>query len=224
MGMKKLLVAVFAACAVATLGFGQASALSGSPYPTSQNGVDLSWPNCSTAVPSGTPFGIVGVSGGLAYDAGNSCLSSEAKKFSHLSLYANTGLYIDSSTPTSNYSKAYAAGNCATAPNPAVCGAYNYGLLSGKQIATYSVAQGVSSPQWWLDIETSNTWNSNTSLNQQSLQGAYDGIHNILPSVTIGAYSTASQWTQITGSSFKPGWPVWYATTERKAASAGKYW
>ena len=204
----------------------QASALS--PYQTGQVGVDISWPNCSASVPAGTPFGVVGVSYGRAYSVVNPCLGTEAANFPNgkLSLYANTGLNIDKTSPETYYQKAFAKGNCAADLNPDVCGARSYGYYAGQQIAQQSIDAGVKSPNWWLDIETVNTWNGGPSLDAQSIQGEYDGIHSVLdpvqPGVVIGAYSTNYQWNTIAGS-FKPGWNVWYATAERRASAAIKY-
>lgn len=219
--MKRIVSSLLVFVSILVLLTNQVSALS--PYPSGQVGVDVSWPNCSATIPNGAPFGIVGVSAGRAYDAGNPCLKAEASHFTNLSLYANTGLNIDTTSSTTNYEKAYQKANCATALDPAICGAYYYGYYAGAQIANQSVAAGVSSSNWWLDLEMSNTWNSDVSLNDQSLQGEYDGLHSVLPSITIGAYSTNYQWGLLAGSTFKPGWNVWYATAERRASQVPQY-
>lgn len=165
--------------------------------------------------PSGA-FGIIGVSGGLVY-ADNSCVASEATYFNNVSLYANTGFNLDT-TAGSYFEQAMAYGNCTTNS----CGAYYYGYLAGVHAAKYAQSQGVSSPTWWLDVETGNTWNSDTSLNRQALQGEYDGINATAAPTTIGVYSTTSQWGSITGG-WLNNWPVWYATAVHKKSQAIPY-
>jgi hypothetical protein len=60
------------------------------------------------------------------------------------------------------------------------------------------VSDTASSYPWWLDVETGNTWQSNTSMNVADLQGMVAGLQ-AAGVQTIGAYSTASQWNNITG-------------------------
>ncbi|HET9098297.1 MAG TPA: hypothetical protein VFN51_01640 [Candidatus Saccharimonadales bacterium] len=223
--MKKILSSITATLAVAVFAIGQAAALTGSPYPSGQIGVDVSWPNCSAKISAGEPFGVVGVSYGLAYSAVNPCLAAEAHHFTNLSLYANTGLNVTNSTTDSPYwDTALLQCNGDT-----TCAAYHYGYNAGVQIANQSVAAGVSSNNWWLDVETGNTWQADTSLNDQSLQGEYDGLHKVLPNINIGAYSTDYQWGKIAGN-WKPvdtttntPWAVWYATGVHRASQAAPY-
>src|SRR6185503_8876874 len=92
--MKRLALFVSTLFITGTLGFSQAFA--SSVYTTGSTGVDVSYPNCSTAI-SKASFGIVGVTGGLVYGT-NSCLRAEAGHFGNLSLYANTGLNASSSS------------------------------------------------------------------------------------------------------------------------------
>ena len=61
---------------------------------------------------------------------------------------------------------------------------------------------------WWLDIETANLWNGNTSLNASVIKGAINRLSQ--PGMTIGIYSTKYQWTWIAGN-FNPGLPNWVA-------------
>ncbi|WP_249018656.1 hypothetical protein [Conexibacter sp. S30A1] len=51
---------------------------------------------------------------------------------------------------------------------------------------------------WWLDVETANTWQSNTAMNVADLQGMIAGL-KAAGAATVGAYSTASQWDTVTG-------------------------
>lgn len=60
---------------------------------------------------------------------------------------------------------------------------------------------------WWMDVETVNTWQAGTTgqaMNVADLQGMIAGLQQAGAS-TIGAYSTSSQWDQITGSGSSSG-------------------
>jgi len=71
------------------------------------------------------------------------------------------------------------------------------GAINAQQTTTTVPATPGSYP-WWLDVETANTWQSDTAMNVADLQGmiaAFEaaGVTN------VGAYSTSSQWDSITG-------------------------
>lgn len=208
--MKKILSIVSIALVVPVL-FAQA-ALASTVYPAGSTGVDVSYPNCATAIPN-VSYGMVGVTGGLVYSH-NACLAAQASRFSNLSLYVNTGL--NTSTSSSYYAQAQAGCN-----GDVYCAAYNYGYNAAKDAISYAAVQGVSSPKWWLDVETSNTWDSDVLQNRRSLQGAYEALQ-ANGATTIGAYSTTYQWQTITGS-WKNGWPGWGATTFTTAKQAQTY-
>jgi hypothetical protein len=183
-----------------------------SVYPAGSLGVDVSYPNCSVTIPK-VDFGIVGVTGGLVYSQ-NPCLAAQAKKFTNLSLYINTGL--NASASSSYYTKAQVGCN-----GDMNCAAYNYGYNAANDALAYAASQGVTSSKWWLDVETENTWNVDVNQNRQSLQGAYDAL--VASGVTtVGAYSTTAQWLTITGG-WKNNWPSWGATTWTTAKQAKTY-
>jgi hypothetical protein len=75
--------------------------------------------------------------------------------------------------------------------------------LINAQEQSVSVPGAASSYPWWLDVETANTWQSGTSgqaMNIADLQGMIAALQASPNSVTaVGAYSTSSQWNQITG-------------------------
>jgi hypothetical protein len=181
-------------------------------YATGTSGIDISYPSCSATVPADADFGIVGVSGGRVY-TDNSCAQAEAAHFSNVSIYLNTGLVT-----TGNYfSQAMQYGNCGKDRS---CGAYWYGYLAGVHAYDYAVSQGLAgSATWWLDVETTNSWNSKTTLNNQSILGEHQAIADSTPATAtspravIGVYARPGQWSKITGGGLKShAWPVWYAT------------
>ena len=208
--MKKIF-ASFAAVVVAPVLFTSVSFAS-SLYPTGSLGVDVSYPNCPAKV-SGVSFGIVGVTNGLVYGH-NSCAASEAKQFPTVGLYANTGLNASSS---SQYYVAAQAG----CNGDTLCAAYNYGFNAGKDALSYASSQGLSTNNWWLDVETMNTWNKDVAQNQKSLQGEYDALV-ASGATTVGVYSTTAQWQSISGG-WQNNWPSWGATTWTTPAQAQTY-
>lgn len=193
-------------------GAGNGSGTTNPYYVTGTVGEDVSTPNCSS-VPSGS-FGIVGVTGGLVYSA-NDCLAQQANYFDDLSLYVNTGLNASASSP--HYQQAITeCGN-----NDATCAAYHYGYNAGLDAINVAKNAGVTSNRWWLDVENVNTWDANTLLNRQSLQGEYDALKDN-GAAMVGAYSTTAQWDSITDS-WQNGWYTWGATTWTRASQAAKY-
>ena len=188
------------------------SAVAQGIYVSGTNGVDVSYPNCSARL-SKAAFGIVGVTGGLLYSH-NNCLAAEAASFSNSSLYMNTGWYDQSSHLNSSSPL-----QCAGGDNN--CLAYNYGYNAALDAINYANSQGAHSSTWWLDVETSNSWNSDANQNRSSLQGSYDALKNS-GAVTIGAYSTTAQWQSITGG-WLNGWPNWGASTWSTARQAATY-
>lgn len=208
--MKKLLVSIVTLLSVSVL-FTQ-GAFASTVYSTGSAGVDVGYPNCTAKIPK-VDFGIVGVTDGLVYSY-NSCAAAEAKNFSNLSLYLNTGLNASSSS--SYYVQAQVGCN-----GDVYCAAYNYGYNAAKDAISYVNSQGLGSDKWWLDVETVNSWSNDGVQNQKSLQGEYDAlIAN--GATTVGVYSTTAQWQSITGS-WQNNWPSWGATTWTTAARAQSY-
>jgi hypothetical protein len=229
MGVRGLAVVVGVALASAPVAM--AKHPSGGGGGTSA-GYDISYPQCTTGYPSSPAFGIVGVNGGLANDA-NKCFGSElqwALASPGLANQPKASLYINTANPgpapgvtdwpTSGSTPSY--GTCDGSWSKAcsyVYGEqradYSYGL-----VAATSSTVAASAP-WWLDIETANSWATSatggyTQLNIAAVQGFIAGLRGSGASGSVGVYSTAYQWNQITGltaqttgsglGSSPPGW------------------
>ncbi len=207
----KNFIMIIGTALIAAVFFGQ-SALASTVYPAGAEGVDVSHPNCGVAIPR-VNFGVVGVNGGLVF-SDNPCVAAQAKNFTNLSLYMNTGL---NANPSSTY-YAQAQQGCNGDAN---CAAYNYGYNAGTYAINYAKSKGVESTKWWLDVETMNTWNADVMQNRQSIQGAYDAAV-ASGATTVGVYSTTSQWKTITGG-WLNNWPSWGATTWTTARQAKTY-
>jgi len=187
------------------------------PKPTA-GGYDISWPQCNNPYPANPAFGIVSASDGVAY-SDNPCLASEYVWAAGAP--RAPGFYMNTADPGSQSTHW-------TSPGPKSCGgssddlgcSYNYGWNAADHAFAYAARQTTGTPTtaWWLDIETSNTWSTNTAANNADISGMVDYFHG--KSLTVGVYSTKFQWTQITGglSLAVPNW-VAGATSSTQAAS-----
>ncbi|WP_235779468.1 glycoside hydrolase family 25 domain-containing protein [Sinomonas notoginsengisoli] len=210
-------------------------------------GIDISWPQCGTSVPTNQAFGIVGVNDGLA-NTTNPCLSDQLKwaaaskggtAQAKVQLYVNTanpgGLntasWPTSSTPQNPYSQA-----CTGGDTPACAWQYGWNRASedvDTRFAPAASAAGLSADpaayRWWLDVELDNTWKTGgTSADQTSNRAVLEGMtaHFTSRGAKVGLYATAYQWGQIAGavpaSSNLTGLDNWRpgATTQRAAQAA----
>ncbi len=113
--------------------------------------------------------------------------------------------------------------------------AYQYGLNLAFQdlelffipaAAGAAVSDSPADYPWWLDVETTNSWQAGTSgraMNSAVLEGMVAGLQ-AAGSGPIGVYSTASQWFAVTGGATSGGplsaLPVWIPGA-RKLSAAG---
>lgn len=191
-------------------------------------GADVSYPECGGALPLGQAFGVVGVNGGRANTlnpclAGE--LSWAAYKSSgdsvepKVSVYLNTGdpgnSYLGEAVadwpnsgitpfgvclPTVIYARLFGAGQVSLA-----C-AFEYGYQKSEADALWLrkaarrdhlPSQPAAYP-FWLDVETTNSWQNSTLLNAADLEGMVAALQ-LAGVVHLGVYAFAPQWDQITG-------------------------
>jgi len=180
--------------------------------PPPSSGYDVSYPQCSSALPSSPQFGIVGVNGGRVYSA-NSCLATEYAwaQTSTGTTYPKVGFYANTGDPGPALSTHWPTGQT----SPQACDgtwsegcSYDYGWNAAAD--SFAKAVGVAgttaarAAYWWLDVETGNSWagpsdsSSWAALNTKDLQGAaaYLASQGV---GQVGFYSTGYQWGQITG-------------------------
>jgi hypothetical protein len=177
--------------------------------PVTSRGYDISWPQCGSAYPSNPAFGIVGVNKGIVFSP-NPCLASQIQwgGGSAAQLYANTGNpgpALSSHWPKGQTSPRF----CDPAnPDTADC-AFDYGYNAAADsyadaVAAYQSLGLATTPAgatWWLDVETSNSWRSDTSLNVAALQGEVAYLTTVAHVAGLGIYSTSYQWGVIAGGS-----------------------
>lgn len=164
-------------------------------------GFDISYPQCPDSFPEQTfSFAIIGVNGGKAF-LPNTCLFNQyhwAKKAkADISLYMNLNF---PSGDTSSYVTVGFLGICLK--SDLTCQAYNYGYNAAKDAYHYASSQFATSPIWWIDIETANTWSDNLVLNNHVLQGAIDFLN--AEYIQVGVYSTKREWQIVMGTDFIP--------------------
>jgi hypothetical protein len=203
------------ATAAATKGGGGGSGGGGKP---ATRGFDISYPQCDAPYPANPAFAIVGVNGGRPYVAGNPCLASQLTWGGR----EKAELYVNTANPDPSRSSYWPTGKTTprycdpAATNSADC-SYDYGWYAAAD--SYAKAQSAytelgitaspSATAWWLDVETSNSWQASTTNNIAVLQGEVDYLRSV--GVTrIGFYSTTVQWGTITGGtktfSAMPSW------------------
>jgi len=207
-------------------------ALAGTPLAPTATGFDISFPQCTEALPPSPGFGVVGVNGGTTFSA-NQCLAreltwSEGAANETPAFYANTenpGPANASNWPTNQQTPRECSG-----ANSVAC-SYDYGWNAARLAFANAVNaesdDGASSPTasaiaapWWLDVETGNKWET-IEYGRSSATGTYDeaSIEGMIASfenigvTSVGVYSTSQQWNVITvgTESTFPAVPVWLA-------------
>jgi hypothetical protein len=171
-------------------------------------GNDISYPQCGRSYPSGQAFAIVGVNGGKASNF-NQCFASEwawaqtstaATSQPPAQLYVNTGNPGDvlaqynvtdwptSSVPDDPY------GTCSGTWTDDLPCSWEYGYERASADIDFV---GSASGRWWLDIETANSWTSDTAKNQASLEGMVYALSHA--EATVGIYASSGSWSSLFG-------------------------
>jgi hypothetical protein len=193
------------------------------PYTVGTTGFDISYPNCSSALPVGDSFAVVGVGGGRPFTA-NSCVGSEWTEAQTAtgtapSLYLNTGYAgaysrnIDAPCTTA-VSSALASGVFSGLGKHALSQAEQAWEIGCSEVDYANTVKPNVPAMWWADVETGNSWSTNASLNDYTI----DGISYQMGVLGGGGiYSTSTMLASITGS------PTWEPTPAATAhwVSAG---
>ncbi|MHB1502233.1 MAG: hypothetical protein ACYCYK_14060 [Candidatus Dormibacteria bacterium] len=200
--------ALITAAAVIGLGLLPVSAAVTNPFPSGSSGFDVSYPNCTSQLPSGDSFAIVGATGGRPFTT-YGCLKNLWKNAAKVtggstpSLYFNTG-----------YSGAYGRDISSTACTGSAVPTTLFSTLTGHQLkqaqqaweigcseADYAMGLAPATPtMWFADIETGNSWSNNVTLNQFTIDGLSWAMANLGTPYLGGIYSSATMWSTITGS------------------------
>ncbi len=176
------------------------------PSVGSPTGLDVSYPQCNSRLPTGQSFAIVGVNGGTATTT-NPCLDEQlewAAASTGDTVHDQIQLYVNTGNPGSGsaywpQSGSTPYGDCDATASEAC--AYQYGWERAVDDAT---TRGISAPEqymWWLDVEIANTWDygeGGHARNAAVLEGMTDYFTSIGVR-GVGIYSTAYQWGHIVG-------------------------
>ncbi len=236
LGVRGLVVALALLAAVVGLP-GTASAA-----PT-RVGYDVSHPQCGTTLPSARAFAVVGVNGGTASKV-NPCLATQLRWAERsngsvdtqpkVQLYLNTanpGQVRDqvSTWPTSGETP---YGSCDGGNDLPCSWQYGYERAQNSVVVYFTPAArkaGVdrvpSRYTWWLDVETSNTWQSGSAAALARNRAALEGMtaYLLARGGRVGLYSTGFQWDRIVGTvpstSNLVGRNSWLAGATRRASA-----
>jgi hypothetical protein len=191
-------------------------------------GYDVSYPQCGATLPSNPLFGIVGVNDGIVYSP-NPCLASEIAwaqtSGKDALLYANTanpGPALSSHWPTGQTTPQVCDGSDSSG-----C-AFDYGYNAAADsyqdaVAAYSSLNlSIPANSWWLDVESANSWETNTANNVAALQGEVSFFHS--QGLQVGIYANANDWGTITGNTTVFNTlNSWHASATRSTATAQSY-
>lgn len=241
--MKKTFILAIIMVSILSISFIPATVLAGKPAgsgtaPTvDMKGYDVSYPQCGKSLPTDHYFGIVGVNGGTATTT-NPCIVQQlvwAKNAKTGSKQSKIQLYVNTANPAQDSAYGWSSWpSNSTANNPyGVCSgvrtndlacSWQYGWNRSVETESHFVSQAQSAGidtnsanyVWWLDVETMNSWQSGSAAALARNTAAIEGFGAYYQSkgAAIGLYSTAAQWSQITGNVMGPqtnlnGLPNW---------------
>lgn len=177
-------------------------------FPPGSTGYDISFPQCNAPLPKPPyAFAILGATGGKPF-TDNPCLPQQfawaAATGSQPSVYFNLKAPIGSNAEEGTTGP---SGTCT--PTDERCRSYNFGYKSAQHAVAYVKSKALTPASWWLDVETMNSWSTNTSDNARVIEGAIDCLKG--QGFAIGIYSNPTQWKIIAGT-YMPGLPVWTTT------------
>lgn len=210
--MKKLLFAPALSILIGLLAVvgAPSSAFAARAATTTPTGNDISWPQCGKTYPSGQAFGIVGVNSGKANNY-NSCYVSQYAwaqastgntNQAPVQLYVNTGnpgdvlaQYAVTTWPTSSDPAVDPYGTCSGTYTDNTACSWEYGYERAQ--ADIQFVGSSTSTNWWLDIETSNSWTSDFAKNQASLEGMTYALQQA--GKIVGVYASSGSWSSLFG-------------------------
>jgi hypothetical protein len=169
-------------------------------------GYDISFPECDGRMPPASAFVVVGVTGGKMFTA-NPCVADQFRKARSGTSVAGVYVNVNAPEPEEMPYLARDAGERCHAGDGG-CHLREWGRRGA--VAAFNLARhaGISSPMWWLDVETLNTWLPDTNANAIIVQGAIDALRH--EGVGVGIYSTYLMYPRILGG-WNAGLPVWVA-------------
>lgn len=215
---------VAAAAVLAAPGTAAAAPTAGGSDPTVV-GYDVSYPQCDTLLPPAPAFVVVGVNGGLATRA-NPCLVEQleyaAGASGAIADQPGIQLYVNTANPGQVLGQVTTWPARGTSPYGACDGgntmacSWLYGWERAQEtVLTFfepaardaGVADQPAAYTWWLDVETTNTWQYGSDEARERNRAALEGMAAYLlwRGADVGLYSTGQQWGQIVGDTVGTG-------------------
>lgn len=174
------------------------------PFRHGATGFDVSRYQCGAVPAARSAIAVVQVSGGAVDYPPNPCFAAEASWAGPaLSAY----IYLDG-FPGGRPAGSVRDPRGACRPADAGCGSAAYGYGWARHWVQYARHQGRSPAMWWLDVERASGWGA-IPVNRAVITGALAGLD--AEGVESGVYSTARQWSEITGGMAVTGRPIWVA-------------
>ncbi|HWC38222.1 MAG TPA: hypothetical protein VG476_06820 [Acidimicrobiales bacterium] len=204
---------------------------------TGQTGYDISSPQCNGTAIGARPanqgsFDILGVNAGVVYSP-NPCLAAQYSWATGPPAPAGVSFYANTADPGSQ-SRHWPVGQASPRRCPierhyrpgtqvfADC-SYDYGWNAAANsfaAASNATPSGVpASAQWWLDVESANSWTSDHIANTADIQGGIDYLKSRV--AYAGIYTDPASWASITGSTRQfSGYPFWAPGGTKATAAA----
>lgn len=210
----------------------------------SPTGYDLSYPQCGGAFPSNVLFGMVGVDDGIVYSP-NPCLGTGdgTSELAWAERYDGSGgaiLYANTADPGPGLSSHWPNGQTSpeycdpSVPESSAC-SYDYGWNAAAQSYGHAVdayvqigvlpagASRTPKPnQWWLDVESANSWETSLQNNIADLEGAIAFLQSQGVS-SLGIYTNSSSWQSITGDTKTFAQYLYWLPGSRRESTAQSY-
>jgi hypothetical protein len=183
-------------------------------------GYDVSYPQCDPSLPRDRAFAVVGVNGGLSTRA-NPCLSDQLswawESSGAVPAQPRAQLYLNTANPgqvlgqVTTWPKQGSTpyGGCDGTNTPACSWQYGWERAQNSVVSFFTPAARAARVDrqpdrytWWLDVETTNTWQAGSpealARNRATLEGMT--AYLLAREAEVGVYSTSRQWAQIVGS------------------------
>lgn len=182
-------------------------------------GYDVSFPQCDESLPRERAFAVVGVNGGIATRA-NPCLSEQLRwawmSSGAVASQPRAQLYLNTANPGEVRSRVTTWPEEGMTPygpcdgsNSRAC-SWRYGWERAQHSLTEFFVPAAEAAEaetsaaryvWWLDVETTNTWQSGSSEALARNRATLEGMTSYLLArgARVGFYSTHHQWSRIAG-------------------------
>jgi hypothetical protein len=174
-------------------------------------GYDVGHLSCSTALPRGGAFAVVGATAGKPFHP-SPCLGAEYA-------WANTlayrpQYYVNLADP-GHKSAHWGAGGpraCHRKPKYDVGCAYDYGVKTATAaLQNVKAAGSTGRGRWWLDVEIDNTWGTSRAGIAANLADIKGALHYLRsrPRTSAGVYTETAWWSVITHGARMSHTTVW---------------